>query len=179
MKSSAISLHYAEGKSVCIYRTVVLYLLCLPFSFQISFTPQVVLLYLPQTSFWPFQMINFQIRVRLSRLGYRWGPPTGLRAEALAVHTCPRPPRCLWSYLLWEGLESQDLAGSILSSRFLAGSSFCPLACLLDLESYLLGSALPWSLQLLSTDQNDTLTVILLGICRTDIVIRACEMYVH
>ena len=179
MKSSAISLHYAEGKSVCIYRTVVLYLLCLLFSFQISYMPQVFLLYLPQTSFWPFQMINFQIRVRLSRLGYRWGPPTGLRAEALAVHTCPRPPRCLWSYLLWEGLESQDLAGSILSPRFLTGSSFCPLACLLDLESYLLGSALPWSLQLLSTDQNDTLTVILLGICRTDIVIRACEMYVH
>ena len=102
----SISVHYAEGKSVCIYRTVVLYLLCLPFSFQISFTPQGVLLYLPQTSFWPSKMIDFQIRVRLSRLGYRWGPPTGLRAEALAVHTCPRPPRCLWSYLLWEGLES-------------------------------------------------------------------------
>ena len=88
------------------YITMVLYLLCLLFSFQISYMPQVFLLYLPQTSFWPFQMINFQIRVRLSRLGCRWEPLTGLRAEALAVHTCPRPPRCVGRYLLWECLES-------------------------------------------------------------------------
>lgn len=93
MKSSAISLHYADGKSAC----------------------------------------------PLKR--NRW---------TLPCSSCPALIARV-SVFAWHG-RSGVVAPCWLSltSPFLAGSLLCPMACILDVESYLLNCGLPRSLQLAS-----------------------------
>lgn len=91
------------------YRTMILYL-CVFLSLSKSVFHASGFFALPSTNFiLAFPDDQFSDQSQAVRLGYRWGPLTGLGAEALAGSHLPRPPRCLWRYLLWEGLGHSTL----------------------------------------------------------------------
>lgn len=120
-----------------------MYLQC-PFSFWINCMPQ-FLCFLFHTLHSGLQMSCCQRQAVQPWM--QMGTSDWLEGGRMgSSHLSPHAPRRLYGFLHKNGQESQDLAGSALVFHFLAGSLFCPMASVLDLESYLIG--LPWSFQL-------------------------------